>query len=119
MSENALYIHGSHPVGPRLLSYWSHGSHACGTKQDDLKNDLQHWSCASAKTKPKIYITPTELFLKTMKITLIKMMNNAKLLFPHGAADNENEDVILLCTSFGFVSKFDEQFCLHFRHRSH
>ena len=54
VSENPLYIHGSHPVGPRLLSYWSHGSHACGTKQDDLKNDLQHWPSASAKTKLKI-----------------------------------------------------------------
>ena len=54
VSKNALYIHGSLPVGPRLLSYWSHGSHACGTKQDDLKNDLQHWPSASTKTKPKI-----------------------------------------------------------------
>ena len=42
-----------------------------------------------------------------------------QLLFAHGAADNKNEDDILLCTSFGFVSKFDELFCLHFRHRSH
>ena len=29
-------------------------AHGCGTKQDDLKNDLQHWPSASAKTKPKI-----------------------------------------------------------------
>ena len=51
MSENPLYIHGSHPVGPRLLNYWSHGSHACGTKQDDLKNDLQHRPSASAQNQ--------------------------------------------------------------------
>ena len=42
-----------------------------------------------------------------------------KLVFAYVTADNKNENDILLCTSFGFVSKFEELFCLHFRHRSH